>query len=251
MAGIRIAAALLLLAGAAPAWAQDANAGKAVYERKCLLCHGEKGDGKGPSAELLLPKPRDFTKGLYKIRSTATKTPTDQDLFRIVTEGMPGTSMPAWDVLPERDRRNVVAYVKSFAPEVFKEAPKKLELPKEVASSDASIKRGKERFEAIECHTCHGTDGRADGPSRSELKDEWGHPVAPANLTKRWTFRGGPGRTEIATRLAAGVLGQPMPTLIDRVEKPEDIWHLTNYIVSLGPEPPPPAPPGTGSAGRG
>ena len=50
MAGIRIAAALLLLAGAAPAWAQDANAGKAVYERKCLLCHGEKGDGKGPSA---------------------------------------------------------------------------------------------------------------------------------------------------------------------------------------------------------
>src|SRR5206468_7817475 len=177
--------------------------------------HGEKGDGKGPSAELLLPKPRDFTKGLYKIRSTANKTPTDQDLFRIVSEGMPGTSMTAWDVLPERDRRNVVADVKTFAPDVFKEAPKKLELPKEVASSDTSIKRGKEMFEAIECHKCHGTDGRADGPSRSELKDEWGHPVAPANLTKRWTFRGGRSRTEIATRIANGVLGTPMAAFLD------------------------------------
>jgi len=241
MAGIRIAAALLLLAGAAPAWAQDANAGKAVYERKCLLCHGEKGDGKGPSAELLLPKPRDFTRGLYKIRSTVNKTPTDQDLFRIITEGMPGTSMPAWAVLPEKDRHNLVAYIKSFAPEVFKEAPKKLELPKEVSSSEASIKRGKEMFDAIECHKCHGTEGRGDGPSRPELKDEWGHPVAPANLTKRWTFRGGRARTEIATRLANGVLGTPMPAFLEAVEKPEDIWHLTNYIVSLGPDSPQPA----------
>ena len=69
----------------------------------------------------------------------------------------------------------------------------------------------------------------------SELKDEWGHPIAPANLTKRWTFRGGAGRTEIATRLANGVLGTPMPAFLDAVEKPEDIWHLTNFILSLGP----------------
>jgi DMSO reductase family type II enzyme heme b subunit len=242
MAGIKIAAALLLLVAAAgAAWAQDANAGKAVYERKCMLCHGEKGDGNSPAAELLLPKPRDFTRGLFKIRSTANRTPTDQDLFRIVTDGMPGTTMPAWEVLPEKDRRNVVAYIKTFAPDTFKEAPKKLELPKEVASSEASIKRGKEMFEAIECHKCHGTEGRADGPSRPELKDEWGNPVAPANLTKRWNFRGGRSRTEIATRLANGVLGTPMPAFLDSVEKPEDIWHLTNYIVSLGPDSPQPA----------
>src|SRR5436853_871732 len=238
MPRIRLVAALLLIGFAAPAWAQDANAGKAVYERKCLLCHGEKGDGKGASAELLVPKPRDFTKGLYKIRSTANKTPSDQDLFRIITDGMPGTSMPSWAVLPDKDRHHLVAYLKTFAPEAFKEAPKKLELPKEVASSEASIKRGKEMFEAIECHKGHGTEGRGDGPSRAELKDEWGHPIAPANLTKRWTFRGGASRTEIATRLAAGVLGTPMPTFIDSVEKPEDIWHLTNFILSLGPESP-------------
>jgi DMSO reductase family type II enzyme heme b subunit len=229
-------AASLSLAAPSDVWAQagDANAGKAVYERKCLLCHGEKGDGNGAGAEHLAPRPRDFTKGLYKIRTTANKTPTDQDIFKVIAEGMPGTSMPAWAVLPEKDRWNLVAYVKTFAPEQFKEAPKKLELPKEVASSEASIKRGKEMFEAIECHKCHGTEGRADGPSRPELKDEWGHPIPPANLAKRWDFRGGPTRTDIATRIANGVLGTPMPAFLDAVEKPEDIWHLTNFIVSLG-----------------
>jgi DMSO reductase family type II enzyme heme b subunit len=111
-------------------------------------------------------------------------------------------------------------------------------LPKEVASSADSIKRGKEMFEAIECNKCHGSEGRADGPSRPELKDEWGQPIAPANLTKRWTFRGGASRTDIATRLATGILGTPMPSFIDSVEKPDDIWHVTNYLASLGPESP-------------
>ena len=222
------------------AWAQagDASAGKAVYERKCLLCHGEKGDGKGPGAERLDPRPRDFTSGVFKISSTANKVPTDQHIFNVVTSGMPGTSMPAWAVLPEKDRWNVVAYVKTFAADKFKDAPKKQELPKEVASSEASIKRGKEMFDAIECNKCHGAEGRADGPSRPELKDEWGHAIKPANLTKRWNFRGGPTRTDIATRLATGVLGTPMPAFIDSVEKPDDIWHLANYIASLGPETP-------------
>ncbi len=233
------AASLSLAACIPSAYAQgDANAGKAVYELKCAGCHGVKGDGKGPAAELLLPKPRDFTAGIYKIRTTVNKTPTDQDIFRIITEGMPGTSMPAWNVLPERERRNLVAYVKAFAGEKLKEAPKKVELPKDVSSSEASIKRGKEMYEAIECHKCHGNDGRADGPSRGELKDEWGNPVPPANLAKRWNFRGGHSRTDIATRIANGVLGTPMPAFLDAVEKPEDIWHLTNFIMSLGPDSP-------------
>ncbi len=223
---------------AALAQAGDAKAGKAVYERKCLLCHGEKGDGKGPGAAHVDPKPRDFTSGVYKIRTTANKVPTDQDIFNVITRGMPGTSMPAWDVLPERDRRNLVAYVKSFGAEKFKEAPKKLELPKEVTASAESVKRGKEMFEAIECNKCHGAEGRADGPSRPELKDDWGYPIRPANLTKRWNFRGGSDRTAVATRIANGMLGTPMPAFGESVEKPEDVWHLASYVLSLGPESP-------------
>ncbi len=111
-------------------------------------------------------------------------------------------------------------------------------MPKDVAPSAASLARGKEMFEAIECHKCHGNEGRADGPSRAELKDDWGQPVKPANLSKPWTFRGGAERTEVATRMAVGVLGTPMPAFLDSVEKPEDIWHVTNYVLSLGPPAP-------------
>jgi DMSO reductase family type II enzyme heme b subunit len=93
-------------------------------------------------------------------------------------------------------------------------------------------------YEAIECNKCHGDAGRADGPSWPELKDDWGQPIKPANLTKPWTFRGGSHRTEVATRIALGVLGTPMPAFLDSVEKPEDIWHLTNYVLSLGPRSP-------------
>src|SRR5437870_8336666 len=94
-----------------------------------------------------------------------------------------------------------------------------------------------ELYEAIECNKCHGTDGRADGPSRPELKDDWGNPIAPANLTMPWRFRGGSAPVDVATRLANGVVGTPMPSCIDSVEKPEDVWHLANYILSLGPRP--------------
>ena len=225
---------------AAPAGAQqgDASAGKPLYELKCAGCHGVKGDGQGAAAELLLPRPRDFTTGVYKIRSTATKVPADQDIFDIITNGMPGTSMPPWSVLPDKERWNLVAYIKTFAGDTLKEGPKKLDLPKEVSSSADSIKRGQEMFEAIECNKCHGTEGRGDGPSRSELKDDAAHPIAPANLTRRWTFRGGARPVDVATRIANGVLGTPMPAFLDSVEKPEDVWHLTNYILSLGPSAP-------------
>jgi DMSO reductase family type II enzyme heme b subunit len=239
---VRVGLLVLLLALAVPSHALaqkgDAGAGKGVYERKCALCHGDKGDGHGPGAERFVPRPRDFTKGLFKIRSTASNTPSDQDLFDVVTDGMPGTSMPGWSMLSEQDRWNVIAYIKTFSPDRFKEEPKRLELPPEVGSSEESIKRGREMFEAIECNKCHGNAGRADGPSRPELKDEWGFPIAPANLTKPWTFRGGKSRKDVATRLAGGVLGTPMPAFLDSVEKPEDIWHLANYVVSLGPEEP-------------
>ena len=114
-------ATLGLAPGLARAQQGDANAGKPVYDAKCALCHGVKGDGKGPAAELLLPQPRDFTSGVYKIRTSANKVPTDQDIFRMISNGMPGTSMPAWDVLPERDRWNLVAYIKTFAGDKLKE----------------------------------------------------------------------------------------------------------------------------------
>lgn len=223
----------------------DLALGRQAYEQKCALCHGLSGKGDGPAADRLLPRPRDFTAGKYKIRTTSGQLPTDQDLFRVITDGMPGTSMPPWRTLPEKTRWALVAYVKTFA-DAFKTAKlAPVALSKEVASSEASIKRGKRMFEEIECNKCHGLAGRGDPPPGSDLKDDWGTPIQAANLTKPWTFRGGHERKEVAMRLAAGVAGTPMPAFQDTLEdyrkavdKDADLWDLVNYVRSLGPDRP-------------
>lgn len=235
-----------------PAAAQsgDLALGKAVYEKRCAGCHGQTGKGDGAAAELLSPRPRDFTAGKYKIRTVGGTLASDQDLLRIVTDGMPGTSMPPWRELPEKERAAVVAYLKTFA-ESYKGA--KLEpvaVPKEVSSSDASVRRGKKMFDAFECVKCHGQAGRGDPAPGSDLKDDWEHPIRPANLHKPWTFRGGPERKDVVMRLLTGVAGTPMPAIADSLEdyrksdekdadvRESSVWDLANYVRSLGPTQP-------------
>src|SRR5947207_3636030 len=96
---------------------QDTTAGKKVYEKWCAGCHGETGAGDGPSAAHMLPRPRNFTGALYKIRTTASgQLPTDADLMRAIDEGLPGSAMPAWQGrLSEGERRDVAAYLKTFS----------------------------------------------------------------------------------------------------------------------------------------
>src|SRR5438132_14090979 len=66
-----------------PPDAARAGRGKAVYERYCISCHGEHGDGRGYSAQWLDPRPRDFTRAIFKCRSTPSGTlPVDDDLVR-------------------------------------------------------------------------------------------------------------------------------------------------------------------------
>ena len=84
----------------------DVETGRLLYENRCANCHGLEGDGNSPGAELLYPLPRDFRRGLYKIRTTSSSDlPTDDDLFHIIGSGMPGTSMPGWsEVLTEQQQ---------------------------------------------------------------------------------------------------------------------------------------------------
>ena len=51
-----------------------ASRGKQIYDAHCVECHGASGKGDGPSAAYLIPRPRDFTTGKYKIRSTESGT---------------------------------------------------------------------------------------------------------------------------------------------------------------------------------
>lgn len=229
------------LALATDAWAQQADMelGKQVYEKRCAFCHGVDGKGDGAAAPFLDPRPRDFTRGLFKIRSTPSGAlPTDDDLFTIITEGMPGTSMPAWKKLPERERRAVVQYIKGFSDRFKNEgAGKPIQVGKEVGSSKESLDKGHQLYQDLECFTCHGKEGRADGPSVPTLKDDWGNRTRPADLTKRWNFRGGSSIKAIYARFNTGIAGTPMPSYADSID-PEQSWHLSNYVASLGPEGP-------------
>ena len=74
--------------------------GYALYRRHCQHCHGSSGDGYGPTAEYLYPRPRDYRKGLFKFTSTTTsQKPTRADLRKTIVEGIHGTSMPSFDAL--------------------------------------------------------------------------------------------------------------------------------------------------------
>src|ERR1044071_8746472 len=70
--------------------------GKVVYQQHCAACHGSTGQGNGPASVWLFPRPRNFSAGLFKIKSTpGAALPTDADLFNTITRGMPGSSMPS------------------------------------------------------------------------------------------------------------------------------------------------------------
>src|SRR5256885_13640968 len=96
---------------------QDTTAGRVVYVKWCAGCHGDGGAGDGVAAAHMLPRPRNFTGGLYKIRTTASgQLPTDADLLRAIDEGLPGSAMPGWRTrLSDAERRNVMAYIKTFS----------------------------------------------------------------------------------------------------------------------------------------
>ena len=87
--------------------------GRDLYLRHCVHCHGVSGDGDGPTAPYLKPRPRDYRKGIFKFKSTPYGTRASRDdLFRIVKLGVPGTYMPSFMLLPDDEVSAIVEYVR-------------------------------------------------------------------------------------------------------------------------------------------
>lgn len=210
---------------------------KAIYEKRCAWCHGWGGAGDGPAAEFLNPRPRDFTAGVFKFKSSPFDAvlPTDDDLFKTIRDGLPGTSMPAWsDLLAEKDMRDLVTYLKAFSGMEKEKVTKQVEMGKKVSSSEESIKKGKELF-LDRCQECHGEAGR--GNATKSLKTDWGDRVWPRNLTKPWTYRWGSSEEAIFTRISTGIPGTPMPSFADPSNKKkltdEERWNVVNFVKSI------------------
>ena len=211
------------------------ESGKNLYLKYCSQCHGDKGDGEGYATPHLMPRPRDFTTGKFKVRTTPNGAlPTHQDLVNIIRRGMPYTSMPAWPTLSDQDVSNLAYFIKTFSPDFSnpENVPKPVPLPSAPNASTESIALGKKLYEESGCVKCHGTLGRGDGPSASTLKDDLGHPIRAADLAQNWTFRGGSSREDIFRTMSTGLNGTPMPSFLEAL-KPEERWAITDFILSL------------------
>ena len=234
---------LVILSGTSFAQEKPASgnieAGKKVYIKRCEGCHGVQGGGDGFASDRFDPKPRDFIMGLYKYRTTPNGSlPTDADLIKVVTVGLPGTGMPSWSsILSDVEIKDVVSYIKTFSNkfERQKGAIPVVEIGNEIPSSKESIEKGKALFKSLECFKCHGEEGRGNGPSALTLADDKGDPIRPRNLTLNWHFRGGGDAKDIYMRVNTGLNGTPMPSFKDSLDN-EKSWHLANYIRSLSPD---------------
>ena len=226
--------------GPSAAWAQAKPAetpesrerGKRIYVKRCLACHGEKGDGQGPVAPYLDPRPRDFTLGAYKFRTTGSgEPPTDEDLFRVVSRGVPGTAMSGWATLSAEERWQVIGYLKSFS-DAFKEKVTVVKPAREPAASAELIAKGQDVYQRAKCWECHGQSGRGDGPSAPTLKDDAKQAIRAANLRKGWLIKGGREARDIFMRFSTGMDGTPMPSYADSLAEDER-WALAHYVASL------------------
>ncbi len=218
--------------------------GHEIYIRRCSFCHGLLGDGNGPAADYMDPRPRDFTLGTFKFRTTQSgQLPTNEDLFRTISRGLPGTGMQAFDRdvirngLTEAERWAVIAYIKTFAFEfqdpAFDPYKQIVALPPDMPPyNEDSIARGEEVFEKAKCWECHGRQGRGDGLEAFDKTDDWGFPIRIRNVTHPWKIKAGTDVEDIYMRFSTGINGTPMPSFVDALTE-EERWYLANYIKSL------------------
>jgi mono/diheme cytochrome c family protein len=238
--------------------------GAALFAQNCAKCHGLRGNADGITSPSLNPWARRFGEDRFQLVSTTNGMPCDDDIFYVITHGIPGTAMPAFDEsaeaerkLNEAERRALVGHVrrlafaglygklwKQFARDeepdpddihtrVMKQmAPgPMLEIPEDFPkSTKESIERGAKIFGA-NCATCHGPTGAGDGPQVKDMKNDNGQRTKPRDIA-RGIFKGGGDRDRLYHRIALGMPGTPMPASAATV-KPHDIGDLVNFVLSL------------------
>jgi mono/diheme cytochrome c family protein len=208
----------------------DTALGKRVYAQRCAVCHGPDGHGNGPAAPSLIPRPRDFTLGLFKYKSTpAGQPPTDDDLVRVVSDGLPASAMPYFhDLLSGSEVHAVVAYIKQFSTAFNGVSVHPIIIPTRPPRTAASVERGRALYIAEDCVGCHGSDGRKGG----FLADQKNYPTRIRDLSAPWTFHGGSDPKQIWLRLTTGLAGSAMRSYAFGVTA-DQRWDLVSYVESL------------------
>jgi cbb3-type cytochrome c oxidase subunit II len=155
----------------------DQTRGQQDYARYCATCHGNRGEGDGPGAAGLHPRPVNLSEQEY----SSTR------LGFSLWNGVAGTAMPAWRELTVADLSAIAEVVRGFHA-----ASPEPAIPQPVLALGATVY-------AARCAQCHGTKGAGDGSAAGQF------PVAPTNFRTQ--------RPNLAASLRAvrnGIEGTPM-----------------------------------------
>lgn len=250
-----------------PVWASKVDArklmhGAMVFQQRCVGCHGETGDGAGPAAEFLDPKPRDYRQGKFKFISTPRGSkPRRGDIERVIRRGAKGTSMPAFNFMSDEDMDAVIDYVTalsyrgelelaliSFAKDELEEADSfdpayvaelmtaidanwqsasdQLVTPVTVMPkvTPETIASGAKIFVSNACAQCHGKEGRGGRSlgSDRQIPKDDWGQVAYAADLTSGMLHGGRRPIDIYRRIYAGINGSPMPGFADTFKEDPD-----------------------------
>jgi len=183
------------------ALATDVRRGAFLFSQNCASCHGATANGKGPASKTLLPQPSNLTDGHRTVAN----------LSAAITNGVPGSAMPAWRDFPQRDVEALVAFVKSV--EISDQASASSQNPAQIAS-------GQKLFQA-NCVSCHGTKGDGNGAAAGALA------LCPTNFVEEQ-----PSANDVLRVLAHGIAGTSMPPWKDQLSL-TDQKAVTAYLRSL------------------
>lgn len=258
--------------------------GSILYRQHCLHCHGMMGDGAGPTGQFLNPKPRDFRTGLFKFRSTVRKSgdqidtsvvqvaPSRADLLKTLRQGVPTASMPAFNLLEQKQLDQLVSYVihLSIRGQVELYFAKRKEVPGEsdvadqvqktlkrwLADSSSPLipKRPPKPWDELHaegrstnwsagrqiylgdgaCVQCHGKDGQASEIEQPDNKTRKNEWGDPIQPRNLTLgfYRGGSRPIDIFYRIKLGITGSGMPAASDKLSD-DQLWLLVDYVMSM------------------
>lgn len=217
--------------------------GQAIYQAQCTVCHGAEGNGAGFLAEGFDVAPRDFTRGVFEFRTTADRElPRIEDLERVIHDGVPGTTMPAWgQFLSQEQIHDVARYLVVFS-EKFQRAWRAGEVAPEFEVPDpptdlASLEeRGRGVAERLLCASCHGPEGRGNGDSAETLMDDWRNPTSPGDWTNPWSFQGGHSAQDLYRSIFGTLTGSGMPEFATATPEEADRWAVVAYVMKHFPD---------------
>ncbi len=237
--------------------ARTLNRGADAYMRACRPCHGALGEGNGPQAVGMAPRPRDLRLGIVAYASVPSGSLwRDEDVIRIVRSGLAGTGMRAWREIPDDDLVAIVQFLKTLAPRFRDERPGApiVAPPDPWAGREADgAARGRVVYHGLgRCQSCHPAyataeevgrfaadagvqvEARPDPDRPTESRTDFGVPLRATD------FRAGPLRSirdcsraaDLYRAIAAGLGGTAMPTWKGALPE-ADLWALVHYVDGL------------------